>query len=132
MAKQFKYGKEHLTPDMKIDPVKYIPKGHRCFSRGKDNQVIMCPFYDIDLNMPEKFNGYCHFLQLGDWELGLEVSETMVLTGIPLLEAEGKTPYELFMMESPISCPNWELSKLWKERKECGVNEDNIKNGEGN
>lgn len=40
-----------------------IPKGCYCYDeRGT------CPFWDSIEGMPDQANGYCHWLQSGDWE----------------------------------------------------------------
>jgi hypothetical protein len=43
-----------------------IPKGLYC-----DN----CPFRFIDKTRPEQENGYCSYLQKGDWDLNAEIAE---------------------------------------------------------
>jgi hypothetical protein len=60
------------------NPEKYIPKGFYCyeFMRKKGylknglplfKLVNRCPFLDFDPEKEEQNNGYCHFLEIGDW-----------------------------------------------------------------
>ncbi|NHJ33124.1 MAG: hypothetical protein FK732_09685 [Asgard group archaeon] len=43
-----------------------IPKGCYCYTdhRGKGR----CPYWDFDKTKPEQECGYCHYLEVGDWE----------------------------------------------------------------
>lgn len=41
------------------NPKKYIPNGSFCNH---------CPFWDKDNDKPYHMNGYCHYLNQGDWE----------------------------------------------------------------
>ena len=41
----------------------YIPEGAYCYSeRG------ICPFWEMDPTEPEQENGFCHYLNEGDWD----------------------------------------------------------------
>jgi len=40
-----------------------IPKGIYCY-----NENGVCPYWSIDSTKPEQENGYCAFLEVGDWE----------------------------------------------------------------
>ena len=40
-----------------------IPKGCYCYDENG-----LCPFWDKMESMPEQQNGYCHWLQSGDFE----------------------------------------------------------------
>lgn len=56
-----------------------IPKGDYCYDSLKmtDRKTEKglpildarnCPYWDIDDSQPEQMNGYCWFLEAGDWE----------------------------------------------------------------
>lgn len=56
-------------------PEHFIPKGKYCyesFSDDENGKVLnqLCPFWDIRTNRRKQENGYCHYLQMGDWESG--------------------------------------------------------------
>ena len=40
-----------------------IPEGQYCY----DNSGL-CPFWKHDTTKPEQENGYCRYLQMGDWD----------------------------------------------------------------
>lgn len=53
-----------LFSKMKKD-INKIPNGYYCLdSRGR------CPYWSIREDMPEYNNGYCSYIEKGDWELG--------------------------------------------------------------
>lgn len=67
------------TVDQRQHPEKYVPEGDYCYEllsiedRNPKPPVIhvrVCPFWDHDTSHPRSFNGYCHLLDLGDWEDG--------------------------------------------------------------
>ena len=40
-----------------------IPKGYYCYDdKGK------CPYWELRSDKPKEENGYCKYLQIGDWE----------------------------------------------------------------
>jgi len=57
-----------------------IPKGCYCYShlRFADNttdgiprmESDTCPYWDIDEEKPPQMNGYCWFMEKGDWDDG--------------------------------------------------------------
>lgn len=60
---------ESLIP--KNTPYCYIPKGEEKHPDGKlVFHTIPCPFYDFDDEQDEQSDGYCHFIQQGDWMEG--------------------------------------------------------------
>jgi len=67
-----------------------IPHGMYCYTRmGYKNGVYKikpCPYWDKVEGKPKQGDGYCHYLETGDWEEG-------------------------------------NLSLLWDQVKECGINE---------
>ena len=56
------------------EPEKWIPEGVYCYSPNYDGDSIfdmtayLCPFWDKDYDRPHQENGYCHYLNHGDWE----------------------------------------------------------------
>ena len=51
-----------------------IPRGMYCYTFlgwSEDRyKVLPCPYWSIDKTKPPQENGYCHFLERGDWDLG--------------------------------------------------------------
>lgn len=54
---------------------KYIPPGPYCyhFISGPDKKrgalkTLPCPYWDNNLDQKYQLNGYCHFIEKGDWE----------------------------------------------------------------
>ena len=53
---------------------KFVPPGTCCyeFLQAKDEAgahwVLSCPYREIKHDQQEQMNGYCHFLESGDWE----------------------------------------------------------------
>lgn len=54
-----------------------IPRGMYCYTRLKPSpesnhltklNIEVCPYWSRDRNRPEQENGYCSFLEVGDWE----------------------------------------------------------------
>lgn len=41
-----------------------IPYGYYCYDENG-----RCPYWCIDDNRPEQENGYCSYLDIGDWEM---------------------------------------------------------------
>jgi len=77
-----------------------IPDGIYCYD-GKGN----CPYWDKETDKPEQWNGYCWFMEKGDWENNDEMILTDVATG------KEESPKEM-----GIPC-----SLLWDQCKECGI-----------
>lgn len=98
-----------------------IPRGPYCYtSKGRVDdptgehsyihRTKVCPYWDKIEDLPEQYNGYCHYLKRGDWERqnDYEVIFTNMKTG-------EKTPAP----EMPIP-----VGLLWDQVKECGIKED--------
>lgn len=71
-----------------------IPKGSYCYDENG-----LCPFWRLDSDRSYQHNGYCEYLEHGDWEVEI--------------------PDDL-----PDGFPISALSLLWDQVKECGVNDD--------
>jgi hypothetical protein len=59
------------------DPKTLIPAGHYCYAPGEVKvgtdglpymKTTLCPFWSIDREQPPQNNGYCSYLEEGDWE----------------------------------------------------------------
>ena len=58
--KRFKNRHEQIRKELE----KFIPKGDYCYVYKK----YVCPFWSININKPHQMNGFCKFLQRGDWQ----------------------------------------------------------------
>ncbi|MCK9441803.1 MAG: hypothetical protein M0Q13_10340 [Methanothrix sp.] len=84
-----------------------IPQGMYCYTiidtPSKENgyklKIKDCPYLSLNPNKPNQMNGYCSFLEYGDWDS--EISEN-IPEGFPLSA----------------------LSLLWDQCKECGINDN--------
>ena len=85
-----------------------IPKGYYCYSLTSKSYK-RCPYWSINKNYPKQFNGYCSYIEKGDWELSIQYNKT----------AKWRNTKGQFC-ESDKFLP---LSLLWDQCKECGVNE---------
>lgn len=52
-----------------------IPKGPYCYTtdgifKGTTLKIKICPYWDKVKNAPEQENGYCHYLDEGDFDDG--------------------------------------------------------------
>lgn len=59
-----KYDDVELT---KEEAHSIIPKGEYCYSRGENGEFVICPFWDIFVDLTDQENGFCHFLKEGDF-----------------------------------------------------------------
>jgi len=93
-----------------------IPHGFYCYSaKGK------CPYWSIRKGKSKQRNGYCAFLEKGDWDINAEKVWTVTVRnekGKYEKVAEG-TAKELDIVGS----------LLWDQVKECGVKEGITKTG---
>lgn len=82
-----------------------IPKGPYCYDENG-----LCPYWDSH-NIPhysDMENGYCKYLEKGDWEINTEKRWT-------------SPNHEEPVSANQIGLP---LSLLWDQVKECGINDD--------
>ncbi len=49
------------------NPKQYIPIGKYCYDKNGT-----CPFWSVNEDKPIQENGYCHYLQKGDWDINAE------------------------------------------------------------
>jgi len=58
------------VPDTKDE--KYIPPGVYCYhfvsTDSVHNEILVCPYWERKNKRPEQENGYCHFIEKGDWQ----------------------------------------------------------------
>lgn len=81
-----------------------IPKGGYCYKYVK-NKTKNCIYYDFDPNRHYQINGYCHWLEMGDWD----IEKTKILVNC-------KTGEKTRGDDMPIP-----VSLLWDRCKECGL-----------
>jgi len=74
-----------------------IPRGQYCDG---------CPFHFIDWGRPKQFNGYCSYLEKGDWNINEEKGDIQWYK-------DGEKSIVTKANEFPISL-------LWDGCKECG------------
>ena len=82
---------------------KIIPHGDYCY-----DEKGLCPYWDIDDDRPYQYNGYCWFLEQGDWELESEMTFKNKKTGEVLRGDDMPIP----------------VSLLWDQCKHCGINDE--------
>jgi hypothetical protein len=54
--------------------VSIIPPGEYCYTITKSDgknfpTFIPCPYWSINKDMPVQCNGYCSFMEKGDWDI---------------------------------------------------------------
>lgn len=45
-----------------------IPEGVYCYTRISGSKIKLCTYWAYIINAPGQMNGYCHYLESGDWE----------------------------------------------------------------
>jgi len=52
----------------------YIPLGTKCYFTHSvssySQETHYCPYWSLVLKKPQEQNGFCHYLNQGDWEYG--------------------------------------------------------------
>ena len=52
--------------------IEKIPVGPYCYSikkiKGDKIKICACPYWELRKDKPTQDNGYCHYLERGDWE----------------------------------------------------------------
>jgi len=91
-----------------------IPKGLYCYSQNykEFKDIKVCPYWSIRRGKPKQNNGYCAYLEKGDWDLNNEKRWRRKYTKGK--KGPWKTAYEL----------GFHLSLLWDQVKECGIKEE--------
>lgn len=87
-----------------------IPQGCYCYTRLENGKLKLCPYWSIRKDRPEQENGYCSYLQKGDWDINLEAEMKDVKTGKIVKKKGEDAPFPIGL--------------LWDMCKECGINED--------
>lgn len=85
-----------------------IPKGYYCYS-GYGTTKRICPYWSIRRGKPRQANGYCAYLEKGDWDLNKEYHKRGRWK-------DGKTGK---FIESPKRL--LPLSLLWDQVKACDI-----------
>jgi hypothetical protein len=87
-----------------------IPKGPYCYD---ENGV--CPYWSLNAYHHEQENGYCAYLERGDWEMNDDKKWRQTRkNGEKVEDAELQSAQE-------IGIP---MSLLWDQCKECNINDD--------
>jgi len=89
-----------LIEKLEVKDTSLIPEGNYCED---------CPYLDKDLDRPKQMNGYCHYLEKGDWERSYEMEIREPDTGRIITKKEKD--------EIPFS-----FSLIWDGVKECSIN----------
>ena len=100
-----------------------IPKGLYCYTGHEEVEgdpdalkvIGICPYWSCAQDKPEHENGYCAYLEKGDWDINAEAEVTChrckdgkVIEAITYPKGEAPFPMGL----------------LWDQIKECGINEE--------
>jgi len=80
-----------------------IPKGDYCYSRDENGNQVNCPYWSSRPDKPNQENGYCAYLEEGDWEVNADSEEYDPKTG-------------------EVRELRWPCNLLWDQVKECGIN----------
>ncbi len=115
--------------DMLESPEKYIPYGMYCYDAGRNDK---CPFWESKKGeFPHQEDGYCHFMNVSDWELNEEYEgRGTIVYAKDNDEIVGKTIAELTADDEDTFCPisgkkeHFPTSLLWDQCKECGINNE--------
>jgi len=91
-------------PKWIMKPVSIIPKGSYC-----SGMTYRCPYHTHKAGRDEQEDGYCEYLEVGDYERNRDENVRYINR-----EGNSNTAYE-------IGLP---FSLLWDGCKECGVNDD--------
>ena len=103
-----------------------IPKGLYCHGKlvpdgnGGFKSVNMCPYWKRDLNRPEQENGYCTFLEKGDWDFNAEANA--VERKSFKRKKDGTYEEITHPPHSLEGSPMGNVGLLWDECKECSIN----------
>jgi len=86
-----------------------IPTGSYCYTRLKDGTIKACPYWSLRMDKLKQENGYCAYLEKGDWDINLDAELTDVKTG-KRIKKQGENAL-------------FPISLLWDMCKECGIKE---------
>ena len=90
-----------------------IPWGPYCYTYVNDEYKV-CPYYDVIKDRDEQENGWCHFLEKGDIEIG---QENFNDPGVVITQGEKEVNKK--------DVPEFIFGGLlWDQCKECGINDD--------
>jgi hypothetical protein len=90
-----------------------IPKGYYCYARINAKRSY-CPFYFTDKTRHQQENGYCSYLEKGDWDINNEYPEY-----IECQKRQQDGTYKKEMIHKSELLP---MSLLFDACKECGIN----------
>ena len=101
---------------------KLIPK-NKCYcynylkpmKNGRYKVMGLCPYWSIRKGKPKQNNGYCAYLEKGDWEINAEKRWRQIHN------KRGKDTYGKYRSAYEMGFP---MSLIWDQVKECKINEE--------
>ena len=98
-----------------------IPKGYYCYScqnykEFKFKDIKVCPYWSLRRGKPKQNNGYCAYLEKGDWDINNEQRWRREYT-----RGKNKGKKDSWKTANEIGLY---MSLLWDQVKECGVKEE--------
>lgn len=90
-----------------------IPAGLYCYTY-ENNEFKICPYWDKVEGGEEQADGYCHFMEKSDIDLGREAMQS---SDVIISDVNGK---EVNKEDVPDFIF---LGLLWDQVKECGIND---------
>lgn len=93
-----------------------IPKGIYCHGdltkdeNGEYKNYYICPYWSVDKTKPEQENGYCSYLEKGDWDLNIEAE---------IVQVDTKTGEKGKVISKPGEETPFPWSLLWDQCKAC-------------
>jgi hypothetical protein len=89
-----------------------IPVGYYCHQKNDFNNI--CPYWSMDKTKPAQENGYCSYLEKGDWDFNAEVADMDVEVSTRNHDGTYITTIMKYRDLPPTSL-------LWDKCKECGI-----------
>ena len=92
--------------------ISLIPKGFYCYLMINGRQVN-CPYWSINETYPEQNNGYCSYLEKGDWDFTKEIGTWSIRQDDGTYKKVRTSGEEMGLY----------TGLLFDQVKECGINE---------
>jgi len=107
---------------------KLIPKNtYYCYDhlkvtkKSRYKTIGICPYWSINKKYPKQNNGYCAYLEKGDWDINAEKRWTNIYY-VDKKKKKHKKTKKRYVSAYEIGFP---MSLIWDQVKECGINEEN-------
>ena len=93
-----------------------IPWGLYCYDwrRGKRKY---CPYHSIDESREYQENGYCSYLEMGDWEIGQD--EDVTVTSVVRDHQDNEVSRHVRVVKGKDL--DFSMTLLWDSCKECNI-----------